>query len=57
MASEIKIGDYVRNLISGKIGYVTGITADNHKLTVLTVKRTFTTWSVKNVEPIKDAKK
>lgn len=55
MATEIKVGDYVRNTLSGKFGYVSGITADNRKLTVLTLKRTYASWSVKNVEPVKDA--
>lgn len=54
---EIKVGDYVRNLISGKFGYVAGKSADNTKLTVLTPNRTYASWTVKNVELIKDAKK
>lgn len=55
--TEIKVGDYVRNLISGKFGYVAGIAADNKKLTVLTTNRTYSSWAVRNVELIKDAKK
>ena len=55
MAKAIKVGDYVRNTLSGKFGYVAGITADNRQLTVLTLKRTYASWSVKNVEPVKDA--
>lgn len=57
MAKAIKVGDYVRNTLSGKFGYVAGITADNRKLTVLTLKRTYASWSVKNVEPVKDARR
>ena len=55
LAKAIKVGDYVRNTLSGKFGYVAGITADNRKPTVLTLKRTYASWSVKNVEPVKDA--
>lgn len=54
---EIKVGDYVRNLVSGKFGYVANITADNKKLTVLTLNRIYSTWAVKNVELVKDAKR
>ena len=34
----IHVGDYVRNLTSGKFGYVAGISADNKRLNVLTIK-------------------
>lgn len=57
MATEIKVGDYVRNTLSGKFGYVADIAADNRKLTVLTLKRTYASWAVKNVELVKDATK
>lgn len=57
MATEIKVGDYVRNTLSGKFGYVAGITADNRKLIVMTLKRTYSSWLVRNVEPVKDATK
>lgn len=57
MATEIRVGDYVRNTISGKFGYVAAISADSRKLTVLTLKRTYASWAVRNVEPVKYATK
>lgn len=57
MKAEIKIGDYVRNTVSGKFGYVARMLPDNKKLTVLTIGRTYAIWGVKNVEPVKDAKR
>ena len=57
MAKEINIGDYVQNKSSGKFGYVAELSPDNKKLTVLTLKRTYASWSAKNVKLIKDAKR
>lgn len=57
MKEEIKIGDYVRNIKSGKFGYVAGISPDKKKLTVLTLMRTYALRKASNVKLIKDAKK
>ena len=52
---HVKVGDYVRNSTSGKFGYVVEITADNARLKVLTIKRIYAWWDMKNVEHVKDA--
>ena len=57
MAKDITIGDYVQNRASGKFGYVSAMSPDNKKLTVLTLNRTYASWSAKNVKLIKDAKR
>lgn len=57
MKEEIKIGDYVRNIKSGKVGYVADISPDKKKLTVLTLMQTYALWKASNVKLIKDAKK
>lgn len=54
---ELEVGDYVRNLVSGKFGHIAAISPDTKKITVLTLNRTYVSWTAKNVQLIKDAKK
>ncbi len=54
MYEEIKIGDYVRNKISGKFGYVSDISLDQSRLKVISILRTHGSWLRKNVEKIND---
>lgn len=52
---EINIGDYVKNKLSGKFGFVRRITPDQRYLEVMTIQRTSITWNRANVELIKAA--
>ena len=55
VSTPLNIGSYVRNTLSGKFGYVSAISADRKKITVLTINRTTVSWNARNVTLIKDA--
>lgn len=51
----LKTGDYVRNKVSGKYGFIGAISPDGIKVTVMTNKRTYATWKIENTEIIEDS--
>ncbi len=50
----LKTGDYVRNKVSGKYGFIRAISADKKRGTVMTNKRILVTWRIENTEIIEE---
>lgn len=51
---SLRIGDYVRNIVSGKKGIIGAISPDNKRVTVMTLKRVYVTWKIENTELIEE---
>ena len=51
---NLKTGDYVRNIVSGKSGFVCTVSPDGQRVAVMTNKRIYVTWKIENTELIEE---